>query len=153
MKLSFHPYKERPKRTLYTTSVLFLVRVAPGLRDRLELELLWACTSGTRTELASGLLLDLDTLADLLPLHTMCQTWSYAWVSCPHHPPLLDEKPSSASIVLETDPAQHKGERGCKDKGNWNNCEKECDHVSKFLACRLHDPNAHDVCQHYPTKD
>ena len=87
MKLSFHPYKERPKRTLYATSALFLVRVAPGLRDRLELELLWASTSGTRTELASGLLLDLDTLAGLLTLHTMCQTWSYAWVSCPHHPP------------------------------------------------------------------
>ena len=84
MKLSFYPYKELPKRTLYATWASFLVRAAPGLRDRLELELLWASTSGTRTELALGLLLDLDTLAGLLPLHTMCQTWSYAWVSCPH---------------------------------------------------------------------
>ena len=117
MELSFHPYKERPKGTPYATWASFLVRAASRLRDGLELELLWASTSGTRTELASGLL-DLDNLAGLLPLHTMCQTWSYAWVSCPHHPPLLDEKPSSASIVLETDPAQHKGERGCKNKGN-----------------------------------
>ena len=101
MKLSFHPYKERPKRTPYATWASFLVRAAPRLRDGLELELPWASTSGTRTELASGLLLDLDTLASLLPLHTMCQTWSYAWVSCPHHPPLLNEKPSSTSIVLE----------------------------------------------------
>ena len=44
----------------------------PGFRGRLELELLWASTSGTRTELASGLLLDLDTLDGLLPLHTLC---------------------------------------------------------------------------------
>jgi hypothetical protein len=28
--------------------------------------------------------------------------------------PLLDEKPSSTSIVLQTDPAKHKGERGCE---------------------------------------
>ena len=95
-----------------------LKQTGPGGRGRLELELFWSSTLGTQTELASGLLLDLDTLAGLLPLHTMRQTWSYAWVSCPHHPPLLDEKPSSASIVLETDPAQHKGERGCEDKGN-----------------------------------
>ena len=32
-------------------------------------------------ESASDLLLDLDTLTGLLPLHTMRQTWSYAWVS------------------------------------------------------------------------
>ena len=64
--------------------VTSLRQTGPGGRDRLELELLWASTSGTRTELASDLLLDLDTLAGLLPLHTMCQTWSYAWVSCPH---------------------------------------------------------------------
>ena len=87
MKLSFHPYKERPKRTPYATWASFLVRAAPGLRDGLELELLWAPTSGTRTELALGLLLDLDTLAGLLTLHTMRQTWSYAWVSYPHHSP------------------------------------------------------------------
>ena len=74
MKLSFHPYKELPKQTPYATWASFLVRAAPGLRDRLELELFWASTSGTRTELASGLLLDLDTLAGLLPLHTMRQT-------------------------------------------------------------------------------
>ena len=84
MKLSFHPYKERPKRTPYATWASFLVRATPGLRDGLELEFLWVSTSGTRTELAVGLLFDLDTLADLLPLHTMRQTWSYAWVSCPH---------------------------------------------------------------------
>ena len=35
---------------------------------------------GPRTELASGLLLDLDTLAGLLTLYTMHQIWSYAWV-------------------------------------------------------------------------
>ena len=118
MKLSFYPYKERPKRTPYVTWASFLVCAAPGLRDGFKLELLWASTSGTRTELAWDLLLDLDTLAGLLPLHTMRQTWLYAWVSCPHHPSLLDEKPSSASIVLETDPTQHKGERGYEDKGN-----------------------------------
>ena len=61
-----------------------LRQTGPGGRGRLELELLWASTSGTQTELASDLLLDLDTLAGLLPLHTMRQTWSYAWVSCPH---------------------------------------------------------------------
>ena len=98
--------------------VTSLRQTGPGLRDGLELELLWASTLGTRTELGSGLLLDFDTLAGLLPLHTMRQTWSYAWVLCPHHPPLIDEKSSSTSIVLETDPAQHKGEWGCKDKGN-----------------------------------
>ena len=95
-----------------------LRQTGPRGRGRLELELLWASTSRTQTELASGLLLDLDTLAGLLPLYTMCQAWSYAWVSCPHHPPLLDEKPSSALIVLEIDPTQHKGERGCEDKEN-----------------------------------
>jgi hypothetical protein len=30
----------------------------------------------------------------------MRQSWSYAWVSCLDHPPLLDEKPSLASGVL-----------------------------------------------------
>ena len=59
-------------------------RSHPGGRGKLELELLWASTSGTRTELASGLLLDLETLAGLLPLHAMRQTWTFAWVSCPH---------------------------------------------------------------------
>ena len=64
--------------------VTSLRQTGSGGRGRLELELLWASTSETRTELASVLLLDLDTLAGLLPLHTMCQTWSYAWMSCPH---------------------------------------------------------------------
>ena len=137
IKLSFQPYVDHQKRSSYACWVTSLRQTGPVGRGRLELELLWASTSWTRTELASGLLLDLDTLAGLLPLHTMRQTWSYAWVLCPHHPPLIDEKSSSTSIVLETDPAQHKGEWGCKDKGNWNNCEKEHDHVSKFLACHL----------------
>ena len=48
-----------------------------GTRDRLKLELLWAFTLGTQTELASDLLLDLDTLADLLGLHMVLQAWSY----------------------------------------------------------------------------
>ena len=106
------------KRSPDASWVTSLRQTGPGTRDGLELELLWASTSGTRTELASDLLIDLDTLAGLLPLHNMLQTWSYAWVSYPHHRPLLDEKPSSASIVLEIDPAQHKGERGCEDKEN-----------------------------------
>ena len=61
-----------------------LRQTGPGGRGRLELELLWASTSGTRTELALGFLLDLDTLAGLVLLHPMHETWSYAWVSCPH---------------------------------------------------------------------
>ena len=52
MKLSFHPYKERPKQTLYATWASFLVHAAPRLRDGLKLELLWASTSGTQTKLA-----------------------------------------------------------------------------------------------------
>jgi hypothetical protein len=39
---------------------------------------------------------------------------SYVWVSCPHHSLPFEEKSSSTSVVLETDPAQHKGEWGCK---------------------------------------
>jgi nitroreductase len=31
------------------------------------------------------LLLDLETFVGLLLLHSMHQSWSYAWVSCPHH--------------------------------------------------------------------
>ena len=54
-----------------------LRKTGPGTQDRLELELLWASTLGTRTELASGLLVDLDTLADLLGLHMVLQAWSY----------------------------------------------------------------------------
>jgi len=49
LKLSFHPYKERPKRTPYATCASFLVRAAPVLRGELELELFWASTLGTRT--------------------------------------------------------------------------------------------------------
>ena len=49
LKLSFHPYKELPKRTPYETRASFLVRAAPGLRGGLELELFWASTLGTRT--------------------------------------------------------------------------------------------------------
>jgi len=44
--------------------------------------------------------------------------------------PLIDEKPSSVSIVLETDPAQNKEERGCENKWTQNYYEKECDHIS-----------------------
>jgi hypothetical protein len=61
-----------------------LLRTAPGLRTELELELLWASILRTRTGLASRLLFDLDTLIGLLPLHCMHQSWSYAWVLCPH---------------------------------------------------------------------
>jgi hypothetical protein len=110
MKFSFHPYKERPKRTPYGTGASFLVRAAPELRAGLELELLWASTLGTRTGLTSDLPLDLENIVGLL-LHSMHHSWTYAWASCPHHPPLLDEKPSSASTVLKIDPAKNKGER------------------------------------------
>ena len=84
IKLAFHPYVDHQKRSLDASWVTSLRQTGPGSRGRLELELLWASTSRTQTELASGLLLDLDTLAGLLPLHTMHQTWSYAWVSSPH---------------------------------------------------------------------
>ena len=46
--------------------MISLRQTGPGGRGRLELELLWAPTTGIRTELASDLLLDLDTLAGLL---------------------------------------------------------------------------------------
>jgi hypothetical protein len=118
MKLCFQPHLERPNLTPYATWASVLLRTAPGLRTGLELELLLASTFGIRTGLASCLLFDLDTLVGLLLLHSMHQSWSYAWVPCPHHSPLLDEMPSSASIVLGTDPAQQKGEQGCKNKGN-----------------------------------
>jgi hypothetical protein len=61
------------------------LRTAPGLRTGLELELLLASTSGTRTGSTLDLLVDLETLIGLLLLHSMHQSWSYAWVSCPHH--------------------------------------------------------------------
>ena len=85
LKLSFHPCKEHPKRTPYAAHASILVRAASGLRDELELEFLWTSTLDTRTESTSGLLHDLDTLAGLLSLDAMHQSWSYAWVSCPHH--------------------------------------------------------------------
>ena len=71
-KLSFHPYKERMKRTPYATWEFFLVRAISGLRDGLELELFWVFTLATRTELTLGLLHDLDTFAGHL-FHAMHQ--------------------------------------------------------------------------------
>jgi hypothetical protein len=50
-----------------------------------ELELILASTSGTRTGSTLDLLLDLETFVGLFLLHSMHQSWSYAWVSCPHH--------------------------------------------------------------------
>jgi hypothetical protein len=132
MKFCFQPYIERPKPTPYATWASVLLRTAPGLRTGLKLELLLASTSGTRTGSTLDLLVDLETLVGLLLLHSMHQSWSYAWVSCPHHSPLLDEKPSSASIVLGTDPAQHKSERGFENQRNQNYCEEECHHVSNW---------------------
>ena len=86
IKLSFQPYVDHRKRSPDASWVTSLKQTDPGGRDRLKIELLWASTSGTRTKLASGLLLDLDTLVGLLSPYTMRQRWSYAWVSCPHHP-------------------------------------------------------------------
>jgi hypothetical protein len=40
----------------------------------------------------------------------------------------------STPIVLENDPAQHNGERGCRNKINQNNCKEECDHVSNYVS-------------------
>jgi hypothetical protein len=99
MKFFFHPYKEHLKQTPYATWVLFLVRAAPRLQGGLEIELFWASSLATSTKLALGLLLYLGILDGLL-FHVMHQSWSYAWVSCPHHPPLLGEMPSSALSVL-----------------------------------------------------
>jgi hypothetical protein len=50
-----------------------------------SVELLLASTSGTRTGSTLDLLVDLETLVGLFLLHSMHQSWSYAWVSCPHH--------------------------------------------------------------------
>jgi hypothetical protein len=85
MKFCFQPYIERPKPTSYATWASVLLRTASGLRTTLELELLLASTSGTRTGSTLDLLLDLETFVGLLLLHSMHQSWSYAWVSCPHH--------------------------------------------------------------------
>ena len=89
------------KMDSYTTWMSILVRATSGLRGGLELGLLWASALATRNALALSLLLDLDTLAGLL-LHAMRQLWLYAWGSFYHHPLLLDEKPSSASIMRLT---------------------------------------------------
>jgi hypothetical protein len=72
------------KTAPYVTGASVLWRTAPGLRAGLELELLLASTSGTRTGSTLDLLLDLETFVGLLLLHYMHQSWSYAWVSCPH---------------------------------------------------------------------
>jgi hypothetical protein len=85
MKFCFQPYIERPKPTPYATWASVLLRTAPRLRTGLELELLLASTSGTRTRSTLDLLLDLETFVGLLLLHSIHQSWSYAWVSCPHH--------------------------------------------------------------------
>ena len=66
MKMSFHPYIERPKRTPYTAWASILVRAVSGLRGELELELFWASTLVTRIGLALDLLHDLDNLVGLL---------------------------------------------------------------------------------------
>ena len=47
------------------------VWAAPGLRDGLKLEFLWASALETQTESTSGLLLDLETLDGLLGLHAI----------------------------------------------------------------------------------
>ena len=101
IQLAFHPYVDHRKQSLDASWVINLWQTGPGTRDRLELELLWASASGTRTKLASGLLLNLDTLAGLLPLHTICQTWSYSWVSCPHHPPFLTKSRHRRRLCLK----------------------------------------------------
>ena len=84
MKLSFHPYKEHPKRTPYVAWASIFVWAAPGLRDGLKLEFLWASAWETQTESTSGLLLDLNTLDDHVGLHGILQPWPYPWMSCPH---------------------------------------------------------------------
>jgi hypothetical protein len=103
MKFCFQPYIEHPKPTSYVTWAFVLLRTAPGLRTGLELELLLASTSGTRTGSTLDLLLDLETLVGLLLLHSMHQSWSYAWVSCPHHSPPKDKwqkKCTSSSLIV-----------------------------------------------------
>jgi hypothetical protein len=73
IKFPFHPYEERPKWSSFVTYASFLVRAAPGLRGGLEHELLWDSTLVTRTDLASSLLLYMDTLVGLL-YHAMHQS-------------------------------------------------------------------------------
>ena len=66
IKLCFHPYVDRRKRSPDASWVTSLRQTGPGGRGKLELELLWASTSGTQTELASGLLLVLRESSKLL---------------------------------------------------------------------------------------
>ena len=78
-------------------------RLSPMPRHRLFLPLLChGCPP--RTELALGLH-DLDTLARLL-FQAMHQLWSYAWVSCLHHPPLLTKSRPRYRLCLK--PILHK---------------------------------------------
>jgi hypothetical protein len=49
----------------------------------------------------------------------------------------FEEKSSSTSILLENNAAQHKGERGCRNKRKQNNCEEEYDHVSNCASCHV----------------
>jgi hypothetical protein len=99
MKFCFQPYIARPKPTPYATWASILLCTAPGLRTGLELELLLASTSETRTGSTLDLLLDMETFVGLL-LHSMHQSWSYAWVSCPdqqrctRHPSMFPSKKS-----------------------------------------------------------
>lgn len=72
---------------------------APGHCCELELKLIWASTLATSIELVLSLLLYLHLYwTPLCPFHE--KSWSYASVSSPHHPLLVDEKRSSALIVF-----------------------------------------------------
>ena len=42
LKISFHSYKERPNPTPYVTWAFVLVRALPGIRNRLEVDVVWA---------------------------------------------------------------------------------------------------------------
>jgi hypothetical protein len=80
LKLGFSTIQRTPKLSSYATWASGLVKAAHGL----ELKLLWGSTLGTRTKLASYLLLHLETLVGLSLLHSMHHSWTYAWVPCPH---------------------------------------------------------------------
>jgi hypothetical protein len=54
LKLSFHPYKECPKQTLYAIWASFFVRAAPGLRGGLELELFLGLHLGDMNRISFG---------------------------------------------------------------------------------------------------
>jgi hypothetical protein len=55
-------------------------------------------------------------------------------MSYPHHPPFLDKKPSSMSIVLEGDPAQHEGKQGCQNNSNGQCYEIDYGHIFGVVA-------------------